>query len=72
MKKSDLIGGAISYIALVVIVYQCIFGWAQHTADDNSRIAQEAKDEAKTYISHYYEYERYLYETGQAFDEFPF
>lgn len=52
MKKSDLIGGAISYIALVVIVYQCIFGWAEHTADDNSRIAQEAKDEAKTYISH--------------------
>lgn len=52
MKKSDLIGGAISYIALVVIVYQCIFDWAQHTADDNSRIAQEAKDEAKTYISH--------------------
>ena len=22
--------------------------------------------------SYYYEYERYLYETGQAFDEFPF
>ena len=22
--------------------------------------------------SDYYEYERYLYETGQAFDEFPF
>ncbi|MBE9590021.1 hypothetical protein IM753_03345 [Moraxella sp. K127] len=46
MKKSDLIGGAIAYIALVVIVYQCIFGWAEHTADDNSRVAQE------TYISH--------------------
>lgn len=52
MKKSDIIGGAIAYIALVVITYQCIFGWAEHTADDNSRIAQEAKDEAKTYISH--------------------
>lgn len=45
MKLSDLIGGAIAYIALVVITYQCIFGWAEHTADDNSRVAQE------TYIS---------------------
>ncbi|UZA18295.1 hypothetical protein [Moraxella bovis] len=49
MKLSDIIGGAIAYIALVVIVYQCIFGWAEHTADDNSRVAQA---QAETYISH--------------------
>lgn len=49
MKKSDIIGGAITYIALVVITYQCIFGWAEHTADDNSRVAQA---QAETYISH--------------------
>ena len=49
MKKSDIIGGAIAYIALVVITYQCIFGWAEHTADDNSRTAQA---QAETYISH--------------------
>ncbi|UYZ94069.1 hypothetical protein [Moraxella bovis] len=51
MKLSDIIGGAIAYIALVVIVYQCIFGWAEHTADDNSRVAQ-AQAETRTYISH--------------------
>ncbi|UYZ90342.1 hypothetical protein LP114_06685 [Moraxella bovis] len=49
MKLSDIIGGAIAYIALVVITYQCIFGWAEHTADDNSRVAQA---QAETYISH--------------------
>lgn len=51
MKISDLIGGSIAYIALVVITYQCIFGWAEHTADDNSRVAQ-AQAETRTYISH--------------------
>lgn len=51
MKLSDIIGGAIAYIALVFIVYQCIFGWAEHTADDNSRVAQ-AQAETRTYISH--------------------
>lgn len=49
MKLSDIIGGAIAYIALVVVTYQCIFGWAEHTADDNSRVAQA---ETRTYISH--------------------
>lgn len=32
-------------------------------------LPQEIQDEME---SDYYEYERYLYETGQAFDELPF
>ncbi len=48
MKKSDLVGCVIAYIALVVITYLCIFGWSEQTQKENRQIAQQAK----TYISH--------------------